>query len=163
MEIREMRRGDIEGFLECEARIWESMRGQLPDEYVERNLAWISRDGVRDSWAKVIDDPNWIALVAVEDGFVVGLCQGRVDWSRLSSLGFLGVDEGHRRRGIARGLVERFIEESRSRNAAKVSLDTSPTLVPAVKLYAGMGFVPEGFLSRHRLGVDMIIYSKFLE
>jgi hypothetical protein len=32
-----------------------------------------------------------------------------------------------------------------------------------VKLYADMGFVPEGFLRRHRLGVDMIIFSKFLE
>ena len=71
-------------------------------------------------------------------------------------------DEGHRRKGIARGLLERFIEESKSRGAAKVTLDTSPTLRPAVKLYAEMGFVPEGFLSRHRLGVDLIVYSKFL-
>ena len=163
MEIREMRKGDIESFLGCEARIWESMKGQLPDEYVERNLAWISREGAKDSWAKVIDDPNWIALVAMEGDSVVGIAQGQVDWSRLCSLGFLGVDESHRRKGIGRALVERFIEEARKRGAAKVTLDTSPTLVPAVKLYAGMGFVPEGFLSRHRLGVDMIIYSKFLE
>ena len=72
------------------------------------------------------------------------------------------MDEGHRRKGIARALVEKFMEESRSRDAAKVTLFTSPTLKPAVKLYAEMGFVPEGFLSRHRLGVDMIVYSKFL-
>ena len=163
MEIREMQMGDIESFLGCEARIWESMKGQLPEEYVERNLAWNSRKGVRDSWAKVIDDPNWIALIAVEGGHVVGMAQGRVDWSRLGSLGFLGVDDSHRRKGIGRALLERFIEESRKRGATKVTLDTSPTLVPAAKLYAGMGFVPEGFLSRHRLGVDIIIYSKFLE
>jgi len=163
MEIREMRKEDIESFLECEARIWETLRGQLPDEYVERNLAWIGRPRVGDSWAKVIDGPNWIALVAMEGGSVVGMAQGRVDWSRLCSLGFLGVDEGQRRKGIGRALVKRFIEEARKRGAAKVTLDTSPTLVPAVKLYAGMGFVPEAFLSRHRLGLDMIIYSKFLE
>jgi len=102
-------------------------------------------------------------LVAVEGGSVVGMVQGRVDWSRLSSLGFLGVDEGQRRKGIARGLVESFIDESKKRDAAKVTLYTAPSLRPAVKLYTEMGFVPEGFLSNHRLGVDMIVYSKFLE
>jgi ribosomal protein S18 acetylase RimI-like enzyme len=162
MKIREMRKEDLESFMGCEARIWETLRVLLPEEYVERNLNWVNRPGVREAWARVMDDPSWITLVAVEDDSVVGIAQGRVDWSRLSTLGFLGVDEGHRRKGIARALVERFMEESRSRDAAKVTLFTSPTLKPAVKLYAEMGFVPEGFLSRHRLGVDMIVYSKFL-
>jgi ribosomal protein S18 acetylase RimI-like enzyme len=104
-----------------------------------------------------------ITLVAEENGSVVGMAQGHVDWSRLSTLGFLGVDESHRRKGIARSLVKSFIEESKKRDAAKITLYTSPTLKPAVKLYADMGFIPEGFLSRHRLGVDLIVYSMFLE
>jgi len=162
MKIREMRKEDIESFIDCEARIWETLREHLPEEFVERNLNWMRRQGFRDAWMKAIGDPNRILLVAEEDDSVVGVAQGLVDWSRLSTLGFLGVDEGHRRKGIARGLMERFIEESKSRDAAKITLFTSPTLKPAVKLYADMGFVPEGFLSRHRLGVDMIIYSKFL-
>ena len=163
MKIREMREEDVESFVDCEARVWETLRDHLPDEFVERNLSWVRRQGHRDAWVKAIEDPSWIKLVAVEGDSVVGMAQGRVDWSRLSTLGFLGVDEGHRRRGIARALVERFTEESESRGAAKITLFTSPTLKPAVKLYADMGFVPEGFLSRHRLGVDMIVYSKFLE
>jgi ribosomal protein S18 acetylase RimI-like enzyme len=163
MEIRGMRAGDIEGYLDCEARVWESLRGVLPDEFVERNLRWGRREGVVDAWLRVLGDPEWIVLVALEGGSVVGVVQGRVDWSRLSSLGFLGVDEGYRRRGIGRGLVEGFVEESRGRGAAKVTLDTSPALRGAVKLYAEMGFVPEGFLKGHRLGVDMIVYSLFLE
>jgi len=73
------------------------------------------------------------------------------------------VDVGYRRRGIARELVERFVEESRARGAAKVTLETSPALRAAVKLYAELGFVPEGFLSRHRMGLDIIVYSLFLE
>jgi len=117
---------------------------------------------VGDAWARVIDDPNWILLVAMEDDSIVGIARGRVDWSRLCNLGFMGVDESHRRRGIARSLMEKFIEESENLGAEKISLHTSPTLKPAVKLYAEMGFVPEGFLHRHRLGVDMIVYSKFL-
>jgi ribosomal protein S18 acetylase RimI-like enzyme len=115
MEIRGMREYDIEGYLDCEERIWESMRGLLPQEYVERCIAWNQRENVREAWKRVLAEPNWIALVAVEGGSVVGLAHGSMDWSRLSSLGFLGVDEDHRRRGIARGLVERFIEESRAR------------------------------------------------
>ena len=59
--------------------------------------------------------------------------------------------------------MEKFIEESKNLGAAKITLNTAPTLKPAVKLYADMDFVPEGFLRRHRLGVDMIIFSKFLE
>lgn len=158
-----MRGEEIEGYLGCQGRVWESLRGVLPEEFVDRNLAWGSREGVVDAWLRVLEDPEWMVLVAVEGGSVVGVVQGRVDWSRLSSLGFLGVDEGYRRRGIGRGLVEGYVEESRLRGAAKVTLYTSPALRGAVKLYAEMGFVPEGFLKGHRLGVDMIVYSLFLE
>jgi ribosomal protein S18 acetylase RimI-like enzyme len=163
MKIRKMRKEDIEDYVDCETRIWETLRDYLPEEYVDRNLNWIRRQGVRDAWARVIDDPNWILLVAEEGDSIVGMAQGRVDWSRLVNLGFLGVDESHRRRGIARSLMEKFIEKSDKLGAAKITLDTAPTLKPAVKLYADMGFVPEGFLRRHRLGVDIIIFSKFLE
>jgi ribosomal protein S18 acetylase RimI-like enzyme len=163
MKIRKMRKKDIEEYVNCETRIWETLRDHLPEEYIDRNLSWIRRQGVKDAWARVIDDPNWILLVAEEDNSIVGIAQGRVDWSRLSSLGFLGVDKNHRRRGIARSLMEKFIDESKNLGAAKITLDTSPLLKPAVKLYADMGFVPEGFLRRHRLGVDMIIFSKFLK
>ena len=163
MKIRKMRKEDIEDYIDCEARIWGTLRDHLPEEYVDRNLNWIRRQGVGDAWARVIDDPSWILLVAEEDDSIVGMAQGRVDWSRLCRLGFLGVDESHRRKGIARSLMDKFIEESGSLGAAKITLNTAPTLKPAVKLYTDMGFVPEGFLRRHRLGADMIIFSKFLD
>jgi len=79
MEIIEMREEDIEGYLDCEARIWESLRGVLPEEYVERCMAWNEREGVREAWKRVMADPGWIVLVTVEGGSVVGLAQGRVD------------------------------------------------------------------------------------
>ena len=162
MQIQKMRKEDIQGYIDCESRIWESLKGNMPEEFIERNLSWIKRDGAKDAWMRVIDDPNWIVLVAVDEGSVIGMIQGRVDWSRLSSLGFLGVDDRHRRKGIAKTLLDSYTEESKNKGAEKISLYTSPTLKPAVKLYAERGFIPEGFLSRHRLGVDMIIYSKFL-
>jgi len=163
MKIRKMRTEDIEDYIDCQARIWETLREYLPEEFVERNLNWMKRQGARDAWIRAINDPNWILLVAEEENSIVGMAQGHVDWSHLSHLGFLGVDNNHRRKGIARNLLAKFMEESKNRGAVKMWLETSPTLKPAVKLYADMGFFPEGFLRRHRMGVDMIIYSKFLE
>ena len=163
MRIRKLKKEDIEDYLSCQIRIWETLREYLPDEFITRNLNWLKREGARDAWVNAINDPNWVILVAEEGNKIAGLSQGRVDWSRLSHLGFLGVDQNYRRKGIARSLVGKFMEESKNRGAVKISLETSPTLKPAVKLYADLGFFPEGFLRRHRLGVDMIIYSKFLD
>jgi ribosomal protein S18 acetylase RimI-like enzyme len=154
-----MKKKDIGSFIECENKIWESLKGYLPKEFIERNLSWINREGRENAWERVIDDPNWIPLVAVENRQIIGLALGRVDWSKLSTLGFIGVDTQFRRKGIARKLLTKFIDESRNRNAAKVTLETSPTLKPAIKLYTDMEFIPEGFLKQHRLGVDIIVYS----
>lgn len=162
MKIREMRVLDIKDYIDCSARIWETLREQLPQEFVDRNLNWLKREGAREAWMRVIENPSWIVIVAEEESLIVGVAQGNVDWGRLSHLGFLGVDRRYRRRGIGRGLLERFIDRSRELGADKISLETSPALKPAVKLYAEAGFLPEGFLRRHKLGVDMIVYSKFV-
>jgi ribosomal protein S18 acetylase RimI-like enzyme len=162
MILRKMRKSDIDNYIDCEERIWETLRDYLPQEYVDTNLTWIRRQGVEDAWASCIDSPNWILPVVVDGNSIVGMARGQVDWSHLSTLGFLGVDERYRRKGIARRLMEEFIKNSKNLGASKITLDTSPTLKPAVKLYTDMGFIPEGFLRRHRLGVDLIVFSKFL-
>ena len=162
MKIRKMRIEDVEDFLNCQANIWEKLRESLPQEFVESNLNWIRRQGAKDSWIKAIGEPNWILLVAEKENSIVGMATGRVDWSHLSQLGFLGVDPNHRRKGIARSLVKKFMKESKNLGAVKISLETSPSLKPAIKLYADMGFFPEGFLKSHRMGEDIIIYSYFL-
>jgi ribosomal protein S18 acetylase RimI-like enzyme len=138
------------------------MREHLPEEFVERNLNWLRREGAKDAWINVLNNPSWIVLVAEEGKSIVGVAQGHVDWGNLSHLGFLGVDRGYRNRGIGRGLLDKFVERAWELGAEKISLETSPALKPAVKLYAEAGFLPEGFLRRHRLGVDMIVYSKFV-
>ena len=162
MILRKMRKSDIDNYIDCEERIWETLRDYLPQEYVDRNLTWIRRQGVVDAWARCIDSPNWILPVVVDGNSIVGMARGQVDWSHLSTLGFLGVDESYRRKGIARRLMEEFIQDSKNLGALKITLDTSPTLKPAVKLYTDMGFIPEGFLRRHTLGMDLIVFSKFL-
>ena len=45
------------------------------------------------------------------------------------------------------------------RGSRRVSLDTDSSLVPAVELYLGMGFKPEG-IAKNPYGLELIVYSK---
>jgi len=83
-------------------------------------------------------------MVASEQAETVGLAWGNHREDGSTWLPFLGVKPAYRRRGVGRSLLSRFIEESRRRGSGKVSLDTDPRLVPAVRLYESMGFVVEG-------------------
>lgn len=160
--VRMAKAEDVQGMLDCMSTVWESLRDVLPIAWIDYEIENIRRPDAEDRLRKVITDPTRITLVAEEDG-VVGFALGRTDKSGLSWLSFMGVSPAHRRRGIGRGLVQRYLEESRLRGAHKVSLNTAPELKPAVKLYVGMGFLPEGLMRRHRYGVDLIVYSRFLE
>ena len=63
-------------------------------------------------------------------------------------LGFMGVKEPFRGKGLGRSLLNRFIDESKARDACKISLDTDPSLVPAIRLYESEGFRREGARAR---------------
>ena len=163
ISIRRAKVDDIQGLLDCFERVWESLRNVLPTPWVENEIESVHQPDAEDRLQKVITNPTRITLVAEEDGAIVGFALGRTDKSGLSWLSFMGVRPAHRRRGIGRGLVQRYLEESRLKGANKVSLNTAPELKPAVKFYVDLGFAPEGLMRRHRYGVDLIIYSKFLE
>jgi len=90
------------------------------------------------------------------------LATGRVREDGVGMLGFLGIKKECRREGVGSQLLNRFLEEAKKRNAHKVWLFTSPNLHSAIGLYVKMGFVPEGYMRRHSYGLDLIIYSKFL-
>lgn len=154
---------DIQGLLDCFTRVWESLRSMLPEPWIEDEIESIRQPDAKDRLQNVITNPTRITLVAEEEGQIVGFALGRTQKSGLSWLSFMGVSPTHRRRGIGKRLVQKYLEESRLKGAYKVSLNTAPELKPAMKLYTEMGFVPEGLLRRHRYGVDHIIYSKFLE
>ena len=98
-------------------------------------------------------------MVAMEEDETIGLAWGNIREDGSSWLTFLGVKPAHRRKGVGRSLLTRFIEESRKQGSHKVSLDTDPRLIPAVRLYESMGFVTEGF-ARNPYGLELVIYSK---
>ena len=56
----------------------------------------------------------------------------------------VGVVPEQRRRGIARALVTRAIDELRSRGASKVTLEVIDRNIPAYALYTSLGFKPCG-------------------
>ena len=41
MHIRGMRAGDIEGYLECQLEVFESLRGTLPPAFIEGEISWL--------------------------------------------------------------------------------------------------------------------------
>ena len=154
---------DIRGLMDCQAQVLESLRGVLPTQFIEYQISWLLTSVGGDGPEKMIEGRNTIVLVADEEGSIVGFAQGKVDGGGTSWLAYMGVIPAYRRRGIARELVERFLTESRTMGAHRVSLYTAPELGAAIKLYTGMGFNAEGRMRRHRYGVVLIRYSRSLD
>lgn len=162
MHIRIISKRDFRGFIDCYIRIWESLKGILPDEYVNDQIERASSTAFQDGLLKETSDLSSIILVAEEESETIGLAWGIVRDDGSSWLSFLGVSPDHRRRGVGESLLARFIEESRKNGSIKISLDTDPRLVPAIKLYEKMGFKTEG-ITKNPYGLDLIIYSKVIE
>jgi len=76
-----------------------------------------------------------------EDGQIAGaVMTQRSGTTALWQVGLVGVLPEYRRRGIARRLLERSLEDLRERRAQKVSLGVIDRNVPAYSLYASLGF-----------------------
>jgi len=159
MDLRTASERDVHGFIECYLEVWKSLRGILPEEYVDGQIERASGTAFKDGISSKMSDPDSIILVAEEGTETVGIAWGNLKEDGSAWLVFMGVSRGHRRRGVGRSLLTRFIEESRGRGSLKVSLDTDPRLVPAVELYLGMGFTSEG-IAKNPYGLELVVYSK---
>ncbi|MDH5782395.1 MAG: GNAT family N-acetyltransferase [Candidatus Bathyarchaeota archaeon] len=153
---------DFEELLKCYVEIWDNLREWLPDSFVDPELESIRKTESRERFKQRIESKDGIFLLAEEKNKIIGVALGR-EYGGVCNLGFLGIKKEHRRKGVGTNLLSRFVKEAKKRKAHKVSLHTSPSLLPAIKLYIKNGFVPEGFLRKHTRGLDMIVYSKFLE
>ncbi len=80
-----------------------------------------------------------------EDGRIAGaVVAQRHGTTALWEIGLVGVLPEYRRRGIARRLLTRTLDELRRRGAEKASLDVIDRNVPAYSLYRSLGFEPYG-------------------
>ncbi|HKZ93893.1 MAG TPA: GNAT family N-acetyltransferase [Candidatus Bathyarchaeia archaeon] len=154
---------DLGRLRECELQIWESLSEWLPDSFVRPNMDYIRRPDYLQNWQEMLQNREVIYLSAEEDKEIIGLATGRAGEGGVGTLGFLGVKKDYRRGGEGSMLLNRFLEEAKKRNAHKVWLFTSPNLHSAIRLYIKTGFVPEGYMRQHSYGLDLIIYSRFLD
>jgi len=163
MELRKANRNDIAGLIDCQCRIWESLRSLLPPAWIDNELEELKEPIMKNTFKRIIKEPDRIILAAEENREIVGVAFGRTSKGGVSWLGFIGVTSSYRSKGIGKALLQRYLEESKRQGSHKVSLNTAPQLKPAIRLYAAMGFLPEGLYRRHVYGQDLIIYSKFLD
>jgi ribosomal protein S18 acetylase RimI-like enzyme len=98
-------------------------------------------------FGKELSNKKALIYCAKLDGRVVGYAYARVeprDWNSLldahGALHDVLVAESARRRGIAKKLLERVLEELRERGAPRVVLHTSVKNPAAQKLFASLGF-----------------------
>lgn len=88
-------------------------------------------------------DPATFVFVAEADGVVIGWAHGyllqRVDGTTMCLLYEIDVAEPHRRRGVARSLLDRTIDEALSSECSTLWVFTDPENSAAHSLYAGAG------------------------
>ncbi len=149
---------DVQDFIGCYLEIWRSLKGILPDRYVDDQIKRASSKEFHLKMINEVSDPVNLLMLATERAEAVGVAWGSHREDGSTWLTFLGVKPAHRRKGVGRALLARFIEESRSRGSNKVSLDTDPRLIPAVRLYESTGFVVEG-TAENPYGLQLVVYS----
>ena len=160
--IRRANIRDLNGAIECEVSILKSLYGILPQIYVDESISYLKSLAAKRDFESKILDSSYVFLVAEKAGEIVGIARGFLEKGGVGWLSFIGVKPSHRKKGIGTALLRRFIDELSGLGAHKISLYTSPVLIDAVKLYARLGFIPEGFLRKHFYGIDLIHYSLFL-
>ncbi|HEX8393399.1 MAG TPA: GNAT family N-acetyltransferase [Longimicrobium sp.] len=106
---------------------------------------------VHPRWARAfLDDERHHMLVAVEGGVVVGMISA-VDYVHPDKapqlwINEVGVATSHRRRGIARRLMDAMLEHGRTLGCTEAWLGTETDNVAARRLYESVGSKPEPFV-----------------
>lgn len=97
------------------------------------------RPWTRQDMAELVASPGVVGLFVQLEGRDVGLVLFRVAADEAELL-TIAVDAGHRRRGAGRALLQAVVDQARARGAQKLFLDVEASNVPALALYAQLGF-----------------------
>jgi ribosomal protein S18 acetylase RimI-like enzyme len=146
IEIRPVRESEYAAAGEATARAYREFVAPGSSGF-EAYLARIADVGARADRATV--------LVAIVDGVIAGSATLELD-SRITPttadplapdeahLRMLGVSPEQRGRGVARRLVTACIALARERGKRRLTLETTPLMIPAQQLYTTMGFTATG-------------------
>lgn len=102
-----------------------------------------------------------VVLLAKENKESLGFAFGWDDYG-VYWLDWIGVKKEHRGKGIATQLLNAFEVETKKKGGHKVHLDTSQTNVPAINLYKKYGYTIDGYLNKHWLKWNYVLFSKIL-
>lgn len=88
--------------------------------------------------------PKNLFLVAQADHRIVGTCGVKGEDSKTAIVRRLFVEEGHRRQGVGRTLLQQALQFCRERGLKEVVIRTSAGMVQAVRLCRELGFQEDG-------------------
>ena len=159
MDIRYITHDEVRDFIDCYIEVFETLNGVLPLDYVETQIQKASTKEYYDKLLSAFDNPDCILAVSLIDEAIIGMTWGNIREDGTGWLAFMGVKKPHRGKGVGRAILNWFIDECKARGAPSVSLDTSHSLVPAIRLYESEGFVREGLLE-NPYGLELILFSK---
>jgi GNAT superfamily N-acetyltransferase len=141
--------------------MWETLeRSTYPRKALDFDLTGHSAEKYREDLKAALV----FAYVAEDKGIILGVAMGRlVGESGLARLGWIGVHPHHQKKGIGTALLDSVVAYCTAKGCHKITLNTTPTLVPAINLYLKAGFVPEAYLRKEWWKVDFLRMSKWIE
>lgn len=160
MLIRSITSSDVKDFIECYIQIFKTLYETLPEDYVTKQITEASKPDYHQRIQELLDHENNILLVSQQDEEITGIAWGNVK-EKKAWLGFMGVKKPFRGNGVGRSLLNRFLDESIAQGASEISLDTDPSLVPAIRLYESVGFRRKGTVVNPH-GMELILFNKNL-
>lgn len=117
-------------------------------EFKELNLEWLEKFNLTESHdLEILDDPEGVVIakggcifLAMEDGKVVGTAGLYKENEKEYELVKMAVIPQYRRTGVGKLLLEKCLEEARTRKGEKVFLYSNSQLQEALRLYEKYGF-----------------------
>jgi ribosomal protein S18 acetylase RimI-like enzyme len=166
--VRNMKAEDAEASAKVVRETMEDTWNRLERDYYPRKaLEFDMSLCIPEKYTKELQEPNNFHFVAEENGKIVGIATGIIQRGDekaggLARLGWICVHQSHQQKGIGEALLNHVIEYCRQQKCHKITLYTLPVLVPALKLYLKVGFVPEAYLRKEWWEIDFIKMSKWL-
>jgi len=166
--IREMKSEDATESSKVSAETMEDTWNRYEKDYYPRKaLEFDMSVHTSESYSKSVKAPNDFLFVVEENGKIVGVATGTIlrgteQMGGLARLNWICVHPSQQNKGVGEALLNRVVEYCRQQECHKITLYTLPVLVPALKLYLRLGFVPEAYLRKEWWGIDFIKMSKWL-
>ncbi|MBD3206597.1 GNAT family N-acetyltransferase [Candidatus Bathyarchaeota archaeon] len=158
--IRNISHSELNDFIQCYIDVFQTLYDILPNDYVSKQIEDASTPKFHKYVEEQLENQNNVLLLSYQNKKVTGIVWGNIQ-EDAAWLGFMGVKDSYRGQGIGRSLLNRFIHEVKNTGAQKVSLDTDPSLVPAIRLYESDGFTKEGTVVNPH-GMELVLYTKKL-